>query len=261
MKPACYALILAACAFCQSQPAATTAQPDANSAPIANAAINVPRGTRLPLVLINTVTTKDSVPGDSIYLETTFPVVVNGKIVIPPGSSIIGSVTQVKRPGRIKGRGELYVRFDQLILPNGVTRDFRATVSSQEGGSRNVDKTEGKIKAEKGTDLEDVAISTTTGAGVGAVLGGIAGRTASGAGIGAAIGAATILPAVLIGRGPDASLSRGTVLEVELNRPLGFDEHELDFSKTNIQRTAIAPASNQQQPTTRQGGWGRPWPF
>ena len=44
--------------------------------------------------------------------------------MIQPGSYVPGSVTQVKRPGRVKGRGELYVHFDSLTLPNGVTRDF-----------------------------------------------------------------------------------------------------------------------------------------
>ena len=37
---------------------------------------------------------------------------VNGRIVIPVGSYVAGTVTQIKKPGRMKGRGELYVRFD-----------------------------------------------------------------------------------------------------------------------------------------------------
>src|ERR1700719_2612607 len=83
-------------------------------------------GTHVPLSLINSVSTRNSVPGDRVYLETVFPILVDGKIVIPPGSYVAGTVTQIKRPGRVKGRGELYVRFDSLTLPNGVTRDFRA---------------------------------------------------------------------------------------------------------------------------------------
>src|SRR5438874_11537768 len=87
-------------------------------------------GSKIPLSLINSVSTKHSAEGDRVYLETVFPILVNGKIVIPPGSYVAGTVTQVKRPGRVKGRGELYVRFDSLTLPNGVTRDFRARVGS-----------------------------------------------------------------------------------------------------------------------------------
>src|ERR1700738_961231 len=86
-------------------------------------------GTRIPLSMINSVSTKTAVEGERIYLESGFPILVNGHVVIPPGSYVAGTVTEVKRPGKVKGRGELYVRFDSLTLPNGVTRDFRARVA------------------------------------------------------------------------------------------------------------------------------------
>src|SRR5689334_8195404 len=66
-------------------------------------------GTRIPLSLINTISTKHSTPGERVYLETAFPVLVNGRIVIPVGSYVAGTVTQIKKPGRMKGRAELYV--------------------------------------------------------------------------------------------------------------------------------------------------------
>src|SRR5688500_8884900 len=71
-------------------------------------------GTKIPLSMINSVSTKTAAEGDRIYLETVFPILVDGRVVIPPGSYVAGTVTQVKRPGRLKGRGELYVRFDSL---------------------------------------------------------------------------------------------------------------------------------------------------
>src|SRR5579863_2645593 len=93
----------------------------------------VQTGTHIPLGLINSVSTKHSVAGDRIYLETVFPIVIDSHIVIPPGSYVTGTVTDVKRPGRVKGRGELYVRFDSITLPNGVTRDFRSRIGSVDG--------------------------------------------------------------------------------------------------------------------------------
>src|SRR5690349_10457974 len=90
-------------------------------------------GTTVPLSLINSISTKHSAAGDRVYLETSFPVLVNGRIVIPVGSYVAGTVTQLKKPGRMKGRGELYVRFDSLTLPNGVTRDFRARLGGVDG--------------------------------------------------------------------------------------------------------------------------------
>src|SRR5262245_7605249 len=90
-------------------------------------------GTKIPLSLWNTVSTKNAIEGDRVYLETIFPIIVNGRIVVPVGSSVAGTVTSVKRAGRVKGRAELFVRFDSLILPNGVVRDFRARVSNVDG--------------------------------------------------------------------------------------------------------------------------------
>lgn len=190
-------------------------------------------GTSVPLSMINSISTKHAAQGDRVYLETVFPILVDGKVVIPPGSYVAGTVTDVKRPGRVKGRGELYVRFDSLTLPNGVTRDFRARVGSLDGrATEELDKAEGKIRSEgnKGGDAQRVGEATAAGASVGAISGSVAGRTGMGVGIGAAAGAAAGLVGVLVSRGPEAALARGTTLEMVLDRPLVFVESELDTS-------------------------------
>src|SRR6185437_7418332 len=149
---------------------------------------------------INSVSTKHSIEGDRVYLETVFPILANGRIVIPPGSYVQGTVTQVKRPGRVKGRAELFLRFDSLTLPNGVTRDFRARVGGIDGrGSEELDRSEGKIKSEgnKSGDAAAVGEATAAGASVGIIAGSAAGHLGMGAGIGAAAGATAGLMGVL----------------------------------------------------------------
>ena len=190
-------------------------------------------GTKIPLALINSVSTKHSSEGDRVYLETVFPIMANGRIVIPPGSYVAGTVTQVKRPGRVKGRGELYVRFDSLTLPNGVTRDFRARIGAMDGrASEELDKTEGKIRSEgnKGGDARTVGEAAAAGASVGVIAGGATGHYGMGAGIGAGAGAAAGLMGVLLSRGPEAILAKGSTLEMVLDRPLSFTESELNFA-------------------------------
>lgn len=189
-------------------------------------------GTKVPLSMINSVSTKHAAVGDRIYLETVFPIMTDGRIVIPPGSYVAGTVTSVKRPGRIKGRGELFVRFDSLTLPNGVTRDFRARVGSLDGrASEELDREEGKIKSEgnKSGDARTIGETTAAGASAGTIAGAIGGNAGMGAGIGAAAGATAGLVGVLMSRGPDAMLSKGTTLEMVLDRPLEFSESEIDF--------------------------------
>src|SRR5688572_33339629 len=138
-------------------------------------------GTRVPLSLINSVSTKHAAEGDRVYLETVFPILVDGRVVIPPGSYVAGTVTQVKRPGRVKGRGELYLRFDSLTLPNGATRDFRARVGALDGrATEELDKAEGKIKSEgnKGGDAQKVGEDAAAGASIGAISGRVGARPA-----------------------------------------------------------------------------------
>lgn len=192
----------------------------------------VETGTKVPLSLLNSVSTKNSAEGDRIYLETIFPILANGRIVIPPGSHVTGTVTSVKRAGRVKGRAELFVRFDSLILPNGVVRDFRSRIGTLDGrATEELDRKEGKIKGEgnKSGDLVNVGIAASTGTGIGALGGAAAGRPGMGAAIGAGAGAAAALVGVLVTRGPDATLAKGTTLDMVLDRPLTFDEAEVDF--------------------------------
>jgi len=189
-------------------------------------------GTRIPLSMINSVSTKTAVNGERVYLESVFPILVNGHVVIPPGSYVAGTVTDVKRPGRVKGRGELYVRFDSLTLPNGVTRDFRARMGSLDGRApETLDKSEGKIKGEgdKAGDIKTVGEATGIGATVGGLAGAAAGHAGMGAGLGAAAGATAGLIGVLMTRGPDAILAKGTTMEMVLDRPLQFNTGEIDF--------------------------------
>jgi len=195
----------------------------------------VPSGTKVPLSMINSVSTKTAAEGDRIYLETVFPILASGHVAIPPGSYVAGTVTEIKRPGRVKGRGELYVRFDSLTLPNGVTRDFRARVGSLDGrASETLDKNEGKIKSEgnKAGDVKTVGESAGAGATIGGLAGAAAGHAGMGAGIGAAAGATAGLMGVLLSRGPEAVLAKGTTMEMVLDRPLQFNATELDFSNS-----------------------------
>ena len=108
--------------------------------------ITIPRGTRVPLVLINSISTKHASPGDRVYLKSVYPVPVDGRIVIPPGTYVSGTVTSVKRPGRVKGRGDLFLRFEQLILPNGTIRDLVGRVGALDGRSpEDFDQKEGRV--------------------------------------------------------------------------------------------------------------------
>ena len=199
--------LAAAPAAAQDDPAPEKPAAKENSAEPAT--VTIPAGTHLPLVLQNSVNTKTAAVGDSLYFETVYPIVVENRILVPVGSFVRGTVTDVKRPGRVKGRGELHVRFDELTLPNGYTVALKASLASAGAGQgEEVQREEGVVKGDstKADDLGTVAATTGTGAGVGGLTTG----SRKGAGIGAGIGAAAGLAAVLLTRGKELELPRGT---------------------------------------------------
>ncbi|MEO8372678.1 MAG: hypothetical protein ABI806_26065 [Candidatus Solibacter sp.] len=179
-------------------------------------------GTHIALALRNTVDTKHSKEGDRIYLETIYPVAVNGRMVVPRGSFVNGTITLSKAAG-VRSKGELFIRFDSLTLPSGATRDFRSRIASAEG--TNVDGKEGKVTGERDTGKDVGTVAGTTV--MGASLGGLIGRSMKGVGIGSAAGAAVGLGTILMKKGPQATLHQGTTLDMILDRDVTFTAAEL----------------------------------
>jgi hypothetical protein len=240
---------LSAVGILAAQDPAPNAGPDA-------AVYRVEAGIKIPLALINSISTKHSAEGDRVYLETAFPILAGGRIVIPVGSYVAGTVTQIKKPGRVKGRGELYVRFDALTLPNGVTRDFHARMGGMDAAAEgSLDREEGKVLSEtdKGGDMRTIGEAAGAGATAGGVAGSAAGHAALGVGIGAAAGAAAGLIGVLASRGPDAVLAKGSTVEMVLDRELKFSESDVTFNNYQAPRAAIAPATTQTNNKSSEG--------
>jgi type IV secretion system protein VirB10 len=179
---------------------------------------------------------------------------------------VAGTVTQIKKPGRVKGRGELYVRFDSLTLPNGVTRDFRSRIGGMDGASNEeLDRNEGKVKSEgnKAGDARTVGEVAAAGGSVGMIAGNAAGHLGMGAGIGAAAGAAAGMAGVLLTRGPDAVLAKGSTIEMLLDRSLTFSESDLNFG--NYQAPRASAATGPEADKAKSGSAApiprRPFPY
>lgn len=231
------------------EPATAEAPAAANPATRPRAAkVVVPAGTRLPLVLHNAVTTRSNRPGDPIYLETLFPVLVGSKVAIPAGTYVSGEITEAKRPGRVKGRGEMMVRLNTLIFPNGYTASFNAIPTGAGTGDNDSVEKEGKLKGDtnKAGDAGTIVKSTTAGAAIGA----IAARSGKGAGIGAGIGAAVGLATVLLTRGPELELPRGTTLDIMLDRPLYLDADRVQFDGPGQASTLAGPPNRKPTHST-----------
>jgi hypothetical protein len=177
-----------------------------NSAPIGP--LSIPRDAILLVELETGLSTDASQRGDRFQAR-----------VIEPrefaGATIDGRVTNVKRPGKVKGTAELQLAFEAIHLPDGRTTSFNANVMEiVDNGNRDdagtVDS-EGGVRGRSSTkdDISKVGASTGIGAIIGAVIGG-----GKGAAIGAAIGGAAGTGSVLSKRGEDVRLARGQQLRI-----------------------------------------------
>jgi hypothetical protein len=175
----------------------------------------VPAGTVIPVTLTSRINTKNAKDGDGIYGRTAFPITVDNKIVIPEGSNVSGKVTEIKRPGRVKGKAELTLTFQTLVLPSGITVPLYTSLRGAGGAGERKGEATVQGESSKGEDAKTVGTTTATGGLIGAVGHGGKGAAVGGAG-GAAVGAA----AVLLTRGKDLVLEPGTTIEIVLDQPL-----------------------------------------
>jgi hypothetical protein len=224
-------------------PPVAPAQPAAQQLPASSDKIRVPAGTHVAVVLENGISTGSAKAGDSVYFHTSFPITQNNHIIIPVGSYLRGELIESKRPGKVKGRGEFRMRLDTLIFPNGYTVDLNATPRSADTGGKETMDSEGKITSAggKGQDVKTVAETTATGAGIGAIADG-----PKGLGIGAGIGAAAGLGAVLLTRGPEAHLPRGSALDVVLEHELTLDKNQIQYADSGRAMPITPPPAPQQ---------------
>ena len=134
----------------------------------------IPAGTKVPLSLKQAISTKTAKEGDAVYAETTFPVAIDSKMIIPPGTYVQGKISQVKRGGHVKGRAELLIHFTSMIYPNGYTVMLPGSLENVPGAEKST------VKNEEGTIQQDSQTGEKIGtaaktAGAGAAIGGIAG--------------------------------------------------------------------------------------
>lgn len=227
--------------------------------------VTVPEGTVIPIMITAYLNTKNSQAGDIVYATTMYPIWIQQRLAIPKGSEIRGTLTDVVRPGRVKGKGRLVIRFDDILLPNGVRRDLVATFRGIHGpGDEKLDRESESVSggSSKGADVETVVDTTLTGAGLGAIVGAVSGSTGKGLGIGAGAGAAAGVVRMLLSRGNDLVVEPGTQFDLELLKSLEFSVYELQFSDRELSeaRSSVPGVNQSRRYDASDDGNRRSWP-
>jgi len=183
--------------------------------------LTIPAGTKIPVSLRNTISTKGNHPGDPVYAQSTFPVVIDEHVVVPAGTYVQGKISSIKPAGRIKGRAEVLMHFTTLIYPSGYTVMLPGSIENSPG----VDKS--KVKDKEGTIQADgnggkTAATIAQPAAEGALIGAVT-RGGEGALIGGGVGGAVGTAIAALSHGNEVKMGPGTTLEVVLQRDVPVD--------------------------------------
>jgi hypothetical protein len=165
--------------------------------------LTVPSDAVLGLQIERTVTSELARLEDKVDARVTRDVRVADRIAIPAGSTVRGSVTEVERGGRMKGKARLAIRFHTIVLADGTQVALKTDPVVREGQSPG------------GESAAKVGGAAIGGAILGAILGG-----GKGAAIGGAVGAGAGTAAAMTNDRNPATLSAGTTVTVRMQAPV-----------------------------------------
>jgi hypothetical protein len=165
--------------------------------------VTIPSGTVLPVDLETSVGSDTSHVEQPVRGTLRRAIWIRGMRALPAGTVVMGHVTRAERPGKIKGRGVIAMRFTAVETPYEGREVIRtATVSRV-------------APATKEKDALQIVAPAAGGAVIGRLVGGQKGA-AEGALIGGGAGTAYVLST----RGKDVRLGRGARLSVRMLSPL-----------------------------------------
>jgi hypothetical protein len=166
--------------------------------------VTIPAGTVLRLRVNRGFGSDMSRVEDPVPATLVSPVMIGGRTILPAGSLASGYVVQATRPGKVKGRGRVAVRFTR-ITPAGDNARYSMQTRSWAAVA----------PATRKKDALKIGLPAAGGAVVGGLI-----KGKKGAGIGALVGGGAGTAAVLSTRGKDVRIGRGATLAVPLTAPL-----------------------------------------
>src|SRR5207237_8176336 len=124
--------------------------------------LSLPAGTALKVKLENTLTTFSSKAGDPFSARVTKAVQLDGKTVIPIGTTVQGRVTRASEPRRIAGKPTIAIFPETVVLPSGERLMLNASLVDTNLRAASDVTDEGKFKpaAHAGKDLTEIGMPT-----------------------------------------------------------------------------------------------------
>jgi len=174
--------------------------------------MTVPIGTTIAVRMDETLSTKDSQPGQPFTATIADPIVgLDGTVLIPSGAKVRGRVTAVEKSDRVGETAVIKLAFESVSF-DGRSYPLQATV------------VEANPERRTRTSTGEQAGKVAAGAAAGAVLGRILGKDTEGAIKGAVIGAAAGTAIAMGTADVDAVLPAGSRMVIRLDAPVEVEQ-------------------------------------
>lgn len=172
------------------------------------ATLSVPVGTTLAVRMNETLSTRDSQPGDVFTARLESPIIdANGTVIVPAGATVRGRVTAVAPSGRVGETAALKLAFESISF-GGDSYPLQATVQSAD------------VQQKSRTSVGESAGKVAAGAAAGAILGQVLGKDTESTLKGAAIGAAAGTAIAMGTSDVDAVLPQGAEVVIRVDQPI-----------------------------------------
>ena len=165
--------------------------------------VTIPAESVIGLQIETAVSSETARMEDRVVARVSRDVRAEGRVAIPAGSKVLGSVSVIDRGGHMKDQARLGVRFHTVILADGTELPLQTETIIREGESPT------------NASAAKVGGAAIGGAILGAILGG-----GKGAAIGTAVGAAGGTTAVMTGNRKPAQIAAGSPVTVKVLSPV-----------------------------------------
>ena len=202
----------------------------------------LPTGTPLRMRLREEIATDTTPENTPFAADLSENVMSAGRVVLPAGSTVEGTITHVRGGKRFRGAALIHLQPQVIVLPDGTRMPLRAAVIDTDQYAHTRVDEEGNIlrKDHVGATLAAMSLTTGGAAAAGAVLGGGVGAVV-GAGVGAGVSTAWWLK-----QDRQTHLPKESLIVLELSEPLVIRSlvREPEFSAMPPRESMQAPVAS-----------------
>ncbi len=179
---------------------------------------SIPEATTIEVRLIDSIDSSKAKVNDTFAASVTEDVVVNGRTLVPRSADARVKLVDLAQSGKIKGRTELAVVLDSVVVRG---RTIRVET--------------GEVTQVSGSQGKDTAVKTGVGAGIGAAIGAIVGG-GKGAAIGAAAGGAAGAGSQIFTKGQKVVVPSETVLRFTTSHDVRLTSNVAPARRRNLNK-------------------------